>query len=86
MLEEGAPILSEIRAGSMTLLTPDDVMEETKLFLSHVDSEGTIYRANHASNYLALKGTLNRDIPAMLAQVEEAEKRQGYKAERYRML
>lgn len=86
MLEKGAPILSEIRAGSMTLLTPDDVMEETKLFLSHVDSDGTIYRANHASNYLALKGTLNRDIPAMLAQVEEAEKRQGYKAERYRML
>ena len=32
MLEEGAPILSEIRAGSMTLLTPDDVMEETKLY------------------------------------------------------
>ena len=61
-------------------------MEEMKLFLSHVDSEGTIFRANHASNYLTLKGTFNRDIPAMLAQVEEAEKNQIYKSERYRAL
>ena len=86
VLEKGAPILKEIRDGNMTLLTPDDVMEEMKLFLSHVDSEGTIFRANHASNYLTLKGTLNRDIPAMLAQVEEAEKNQIYKSERYRAL
>lgn len=86
MLEEGAPILEEIRAGAMVLLSPDDVMEEMKLFLSHVDSEGTVFRANHASNYLTLKGTLNKDIPAMLARVEEAEKNQKYKSERYRML
>ena len=86
MLEESAPILKEIRAGDMTLLSPDDVMEEMKIFLSHVDSEGTVFRANHASNYLALKGTLNGDIPAMLARVEEAEKNQRYKSERYRML
>lgn len=86
MLEEGAPILEEIRAGAMVLLSPDDVMEEMKLFLTHVDSEGTVFRANHASNYLTLKGTLNKDIPAMLARVEEAEKNQKYKSERYRML
>lgn len=86
MLEKGAPILEEIQAGQLTLLSPDAVMEEMKLFLTHVDSDGTVFRANHASNYLALKGTLNGDIPAMLAQVEEAEKKQRYKSERYRML
>ena len=86
MLEKGAPILEEIQAGQLTLLSPDAVMEEMKLFLTHVDSDGTVFRANHASNYLALKGTLNGDIPAMLAQVEEAEKKQKYKSERYRML
>lgn len=86
MLEKGAPILEEIQAGQLTLLSPDAVMEEMKLFLTHVDSDGTVFRANHTSNYLALKGTLNGDIPAMLAQVEEAEKKQKYKSERYRML
>lgn len=86
MLEEGVPVLKEIREGKMTLLSPDDVMEEMKLFLSHVDAEGTVFRANHASNYLMLGGTLNRDIPEMLAQVEEAERKQRYKAEWYRRL
>lgn len=86
MLEEGVPILKEIHAGQMTLLSPDDVMKEMRLFLSHVDAEGTVFRANHASNYLALGGTLNRDIPAMLAQVKEAERKQRYKAEWYRRL
>ena len=86
MLDEGAPLLSDIRAGRMTLLSPDDVMEEMRLFLGHVDAEGTVFRSNHASNYLSLRGTLNRDIPAMLARVEEAEKNQIYKSERYRAL
>ena len=86
MLDEGAPLLSDIRAGRMTLLSPDDVMEEMRLFLDHVDAEGTVFRSNHASNYLSLRGTLNRDIPAMLARVEEAEKHQIYKSERYRAL
>lgn len=86
MLEKGVPILKEIHAGQMTLLSPDDVMKEMRLFLSHVDAEGTVFRANHASNYLALGGTLNRDIPAMLAQVKEAERKQRYKAEWYRRL
>lgn len=86
MLDEGAPLLSDIRAGRMTLLSPDDVMEEMRLFLGHVDAEGTVFRSNHASNYLSLRGTLNRDIPAMLARVEEAEKNRIYKSERYRAL
>lgn len=86
MLEEGVPILKEIKEGQMTLLSPDDVMEEMRLFLTHVDAEGTVFRANHASNYLALGGTLNRDIPVMLAQVEEAERKQRYRAEWYRRL
>ena len=27
---------------------------------------GTVFRSNHASNYVILKGTLNEDIPSML--------------------
>ena len=29
---------------------------------------------NHASNYLALRGTLNEDKEAMLAQIERAKR------------
>ncbi len=86
MLEEGAPILEEIRAGRMTLLEPRDVAEEMRLFLQNVDSEGTVFRSNHASNYIALRGTLNGDIPAMLASLDEAERQDRFRPEGSRLL
>ena len=86
MLEEGAPILGEIRSGKMQLLGPDEVLEEMRLFLQNVDSEGTVFRANHASNYITLKGNLNRDIPNMLAYLDSVEKNQRYRKEKYRAL
>ena len=41
--------------------------------------------ANHASNYISLRGTLNTDIPAMLKKLEKAEENHRFKAEHYRM-
>lgn len=59
MVEPGTPLESWVKDGSFTLLSPPEVLKETELFLRNVDSEGTVFRANHASNYLTLKGTLN---------------------------
>ena len=70
----------------MELLQPGEVLEEMRLFLEHVDSEGTVFRANHASNYIILKGTLNRDIPEMLRYLDEVEEQQKYRPERFRAL
>ena len=69
LLEPGAPMLQEVKAGTMQFLTPAQVLEEMELFLTHVDSEGTVFRSNHASNYISLAGNLNRDIPAMLEKI-----------------
>lgn len=86
MLEEGAPILEDIRDGKLELLGPEEIVTEMELFLTHVDSEGTIFRANHASNYMILKGTLNRDIPAMLSQIEKVKQEHGFRRESWRRL
>ena len=86
MLEEPAPILETIRSGELTLLEPEDVLDEMRLFLQNVDSEGTVFRSNHASNYIVLRGTLNRDIPQMLAYLDEVEERHQYRPEHYRAL
>ncbi len=86
MLEEGAPILDTIRYGEMTLLTPQDVVSEMRLFLQNVDSEGTVFRSNHASNYIALRGTLNEDIPKMLESLDEADKKNRFRPEGSRLL
>ncbi len=86
MLEPDMPILQDIEEKKLTLLTPDFVMEEMEEFLNNVDSQGTVFRANHASNYLPLKGVLNDDIPNMLAMVKMAKERQAYRNEGFRAL
>lgn len=86
MLESDALIMDEIRAGRLTLLKAEDVAEEMRLFLQNVDSEGTVFRSNHASNYIVLKGTLNRDIQRMLRYLDEIREQGRFRPERARRL
>lgn len=86
LLEPGAPMLEEVKLGKMQLLTPAQAAEEMSLFLSNIDSEGTVFRSNHASNYISLAGTLNRDIPKMLAQIEQSRSLNYFKDDSQRML
>ena len=72
MIEHGTPLESWVKNGEFTLLSPLEVLKETELFLQQVDSEGSVFRANHASNYLTLKGTLNGDREALLGQIGAA--------------
>ena len=69
---------------SAELITPDEIVEEMELFLKHVDSPGTVFRTNHASNYVVLAGNLNEDIPRMLGELEEAKEEQRYRLEEWR--
>lgn len=86
LLGPGAPMLQEVQSGEMKLLTPEQVAEEMELFLTHVDSEGTVFRSNHASNYISLAGNLNRDIPAMLDKIRKSRERDVFKTESMRRL
>ena len=54
--------------------TQQQVLDETRILVEHLDSPGSVFRMNHASNYLALRGTLNEDKEAMLAQIERAKR------------
>lgn len=45
---------------------------ELKHFISHLELENTIFRSDHASNYLPLKGVLGKDKSAMLEQIDTA--------------
>ena len=42
--------------------------------IGEVDSEGSVLRSNHISNYVQLRGTMNRDKARMLADLDEALK------------
>ena len=86
MVHPAAPLWKDIQTGAFKLLTPEQVMAETRLFLEHIDSEGTVFRSNHASNYVALAGTFNRDIPVMLRQIDAALANGSYRPEGWRRL
>ncbi|RDU22735.1 radical SAM protein [Anaerosacchariphilus polymeriproducens] len=76
------PLVQEWRAGRFAQLTPEEVAEEMLLFMEHVDSEGTIFRANHISNYVNLAGTLNKDKKMMIERLKLAlDKKIPFKSE-----
>ena len=74
MVEPGTPLCDWVADGSFQLLTPAQVLTETRLLVEHLDSPGSVFRMNHASNYLTLRGTLNGDQPAMLETIRRAER------------
>ena len=73
MVEPGTPLYDWVREGKFQLLTQPQVLEETRLLVENLDSPGSVFRMNHASNYLVLKGTLNGDQEAMLRTIDAAE-------------
>ena len=58
--------------GSFRQLTQFELFEEMALLLSHLQLKKTIFRSDHASNYLSLKGVLGKDKDKLLAQVNTA--------------
>jgi radical SAM superfamily enzyme YgiQ (UPF0313 family) len=48
------------------------LFQEIERFLSELELRDTVFRSDHASNYLVLKGTLGADKQRMLAQVRTA--------------
>jgi hypothetical protein len=75
-----------VQEGIFTVLGPVEVLKETELLLQHIDAEGSVFRMNHASNYISLKGTLNRDRELMLQQVQRGLEGKGLKPEFLRAL
>ena len=53
-------------------LTQNELFTEMEILLSELDLEQTIFRSDHASNYLVLKGILGNDKEALLSQVRQA--------------
>jgi len=49
-----------------------DLLKEQRLFISELNLENVVFRSDHASNYLSLKGILNRDKKRMLQELDEA--------------
>ena len=53
-------------------LDPQGLFVEMERFLSQLELRRTVFRSDHASNWLVLKGTLGADKARLLAQVRSA--------------
>lgn len=58
--------------GEFEMLDQHGLFKEMELMLSHTELKKTIFRSDHASNYLVLKGVLGRDKDKMLSQIRAA--------------
>ena len=56
MVEPETPLYDWVHDGTFRLLDQRQVLEETRLLVEALDSPGSVFRMNHASNYLALRG------------------------------
>jgi radical SAM superfamily enzyme YgiQ (UPF0313 family) len=65
------PLWEQDRRGEFDRFTPLELARELRTFIAGLELEGTIFRSNHASNYLALAGTLPRDKERLLATLDE---------------
>ncbi len=58
--------------GNFLVLNQKQLFEEMQLFIKQLKLENTIFRSDHASNSLVLKGILGKDKQMFLSQIEEA--------------
>lgn len=88
MVVPGTPLHKQMTDGEFELLRPDEVLKEAELMLENINVTKTcVFRSNHASNYVSLKGDLPQDRETMLNQLRVAQKHsEMWKDERFRML
>lgn len=55
-----------------THLNAAELCEEMRSFIQHTDLEKSIFRSDHVSNHLVLKGVLGKDKQKMLEDIEDA--------------
>ncbi|QGU95642.1 radical SAM protein [Clostridium bovifaecis] len=87
MVEPNTEIYDKIRNGEVTLLSPKEVMIETREFIKNLEVDNCVFRSNHASNYAPLAANLNEDKERLLEELDSIiEGNYGFKNESYRRL
>lgn len=87
LLNEDTKMASQVKKGEITLLKPEEVMMETKLMLENMNVTNCIFRSNHASNYVPLKGILPKDKEKLIKTIDNILSGDFYyKKDKYRLL
>jgi len=75
MVVPGTPVNEWISQGRFELLNQEEILEELGHMVEHIKVERPmVFRTNHASNYLPLRGTLPADKTAILSLINQAQR------------
>jgi radical SAM superfamily enzyme YgiQ (UPF0313 family) len=66
----GTPFGDAVERGEIGLLDPDETLREIRMIVEGLDLRGTVFRCNHASNYLPLRGRLPQDKARLLVEID----------------
>lgn len=74
MITPNTPLDAMVKQGAFEPVTdPIEILEELELMIRNINAPGPIvFRTNHASNYLPLRGTLPRDRERLLEIIRAA--------------
>lgn len=75
---KNTPLYLDYINGKFNMPDAEEILQEMKIFLENVDSEGTIFRSNHASNYVLLAGTLNEDKKGLIEAIDKTLKKKNF--------
>ncbi|ACB84734.1 radical SAM protein [Natranaerobius thermophilus] len=77
LVQPGTKLYEDVNSGKFQLLTPKEVLKETKVFIENLDLDNCVFRSNHASNYVTLAGTLSQEQDKLLNTIESALEDEG---------
>ena len=87
LLDPAAPMYIDLLTGAFEFMSPEQIAGETLLLLEHAKpGADCVFRSNHASNYVPLKGTLPRDNDRLITALRSALANGAFKDEYFRQL
>lgn len=87
MVEEGTDLYNGIRNKEFHILNDKEILSETRMLIENINVKETlVFRCNHASNYISLRGNLPMDKDNLLNQIQYYENTNSLKQEEYRRL
>lgn len=66
MTPPGTHIHELVESGKFVPMAPMDILKELKILVEHLELSNCVFRTNHASNYLPIRGLMNEDKETIL--------------------
>ena len=87
MLEENTTIYQEWLKGNFKEADGIDILKEIKLIIENINvTSNIVFRSNHASNYINLKGNLPEDKKRLIKEIDISLNKHSLKEKKYRLL